>query len=98
MRGSRTSGESQQALGALVRGYANLGQLTRFLWNASHEDFAARSLLYAERMVAAHPGSADALRHQGYARAMAGMHALALADLDAANRVDHGAGTPLGQR
>ncbi len=80
----RTTGESPQTLAALVRAYANLGQLTKFHWNASHKAFAAHSLLYAQRLVATDSGSAWALRHRAYAAAFAGLHAAALADLKAA--------------
>jgi hypothetical protein len=45
------SGESPARLGTLVRGYANLGMLTEFHWHPAHGVFAARSLLYAQRMV-----------------------------------------------
>jgi hypothetical protein len=41
----RRDGQSAQTLSALVRGYANLGQMTSFHWNAAHKAFKARSLL-----------------------------------------------------
>jgi tetratricopeptide (TPR) repeat protein len=82
----RTSGESPANLAGLVRGYANLGQLTQFHWNASHKAFKARALLYAQRMVAADPASPWALWHRAYARALAGMHGAALADIAEADR------------
>jgi GYF domain 2 len=43
-------GESPMVLGALVRGYANLGLLTEFHWAPAHKVFKARSLLYAARL------------------------------------------------
>ena len=43
----RTTGESPQTLAALVRAYANLGQLTKFHWNRPHKAFAARPLCCA---------------------------------------------------
>ena len=70
-----TDGESLDRLGVLVRGYANLGQLTRFQWSQEYSVFQARSLLYAQRMVVAHPESPVPLWHRAYARAMAGFQA-----------------------
>jgi tetratricopeptide (TPR) repeat protein len=81
------AGDSPEWLGALVRGYANLGQLTSYLWSASPQVFAARSLLYAQRLAALHPKSADALRHRAYAYALAGFQKLALEDVDAASKL-----------
>ncbi len=83
----RTDGESLPRLGALVRAYANLGQLTRYHWSSEYVVYAARSLLYAQRMVVKYPDSADALWHRAYARAMAGMQWGALDDLKAANQL-----------
>jgi tetratricopeptide (TPR) repeat protein len=83
----RSDGESLQRLGSLVRAYANLGQLTRFQWSVEHEVFAARSLLYAQRMVAANPGSDFALWHRAYARAVAGFQGAALDDLSSADAI-----------
>src|SRR5690606_13160960 len=67
-------GPSPELLGALVRGYANLGSLTEFHWNAVHKAFKARALLYAQRMTQADPQSTWALWHRAYARALAGLH------------------------
>lgn len=78
----------------LVRGYANLGQLTLPFWNATPKVFIARSLLYAERLVAAEPNSPRPLWHRAYARAMAGFHLDALADLTAADGLANGAKPP----
>jgi tetratricopeptide (TPR) repeat protein len=80
----RSRGESLPRLGALVRAYANLGQLTRYHWSTEYAVYAARSLLYAQRMVAANPDSAFALWHRAYARALSGFQGGALADLAAA--------------
>ena len=44
-------GASFQWLGILVRGYAHLSVLTEHTWSSHSEVFAARSLLYAERML-----------------------------------------------
>jgi tetratricopeptide (TPR) repeat protein len=85
----RESGESQARLGALVRGYANLGQLTRFQWSTTNKVMTARSLLYAQKMVIAAPDSRLARWHRAYAFAMAGFHQAALNDLtDAAKLSD----------
>ena len=54
-------GESPALLGGLVRGYANLGVLTEYLWHPEHKAFKARAWLYAERMVARDEHSALAL-------------------------------------
>ena len=79
----RIDGQSPQTLAALVRGYANLGQLTAFAWNAAPKVFKARALIYAERLVNANEHDSWSLNHRGYARALAGLHAAALADFQA---------------
>ncbi len=79
----RSDGQSPQTLAVLVRGYANLGQLTAFAWNAAPKVFKARALIYAERLVNADKQSAWSLNHRGYACALAGLHAAALADFNA---------------
>src|SRR5207249_12137163 len=79
-------GESPALLGALVRAYANLGILTSFQWNSFDKVFAVRSMLYAERMTARQPRSPFALWHRAYARALAGVHATAIADLEEAKK------------
>jgi len=95
----RLHGPSAALRGALVRGYANLGQLTRFHWTASADVFTARSLLYAQAMVADNPKSAFALWHRAYAMSMAGLHAAAMKDLaaaaDAPQKTDPPAWLPL---
>ena len=83
----RSGDNSPATLGVLVRGYATLGQLTILYWNATPKVYIARSLLYAQRMVAANPTSADAYWHRAYARAMAGFHADALDDLKKAKEL-----------
>lgn len=77
----RTDGESPERIGALVRGYAQLGVLTEFHWHPAHKSFKARALLYAQRLVARDPGAPWGLWHRAYAKAMVGMHRDALADL-----------------
>jgi tetratricopeptide (TPR) repeat protein len=80
----RREGESPELLGALVRAYANLGQLTRYHWTAWNKAYVARSLLYAQRLAARDPDSPWGLWHRAYAKASAGLHASALADLEQA--------------
>jgi tetratricopeptide (TPR) repeat protein len=80
----RTDGELPARLGALSRGYALLGVLSEFQWHPAHKAFKARSLLYAERMVAREPKGVQALWNRAFARALIGMHRDALADLAAA--------------
>ena len=79
-------GQSPALLGALARGYANLGVMTEFHWHPAHKVFKARALLYAQRMVAADEKSVLAKWHRAYVEAMAGLHAAALADLDEADK------------
>lgn len=86
----RKDGESSALLGALVRGYANLGLLTDRLWDGTTWAFKARGLLYAERLrnLPAVPAERAArLWHRAYALALAGLHADALADFEAAGLV-----------
>jgi tetratricopeptide (TPR) repeat protein len=82
----RSEGESPALLGALVRGYANLGVMTEYYWHPAHKVFKARALLYAQRMVAQDENLPIAKWHRAYAAALAGLHAWALADLDAAGK------------
>jgi tetratricopeptide (TPR) repeat protein len=89
-----SSGESLPRLGVLVRAYANLGQITRYHWSVDSRVYTARSLLYAQRMVAKDPKSAFALWHRAYARALAGMQGPALDDLTAAQRLSPSAAAP----
>lgn len=44
-------GEGPCLLGALVRGYANLGVLTELYWAPAHKVFKSRALLHAQRML-----------------------------------------------
>lgn len=67
---TRGQGESPALLGALVRGYANLGVLTEYYWHPAHKVFKARALLYSQRMLAQAPASPLAQWHRAYAVAM----------------------------
>jgi hypothetical protein len=82
----RVGGQSPERLGALARGYANLGLLTEFHWHPAHKAFTARSLVYAQRMVSSDKQAWRALWHRAYAFALAGLHQQALGDLQAAEK------------
>ena len=84
----RSRGPSADRLSALVRAYANLAVLSSDDWSADHAAYLARSLLYAERLVAHERASPPSLYARAYARAMADLSAAALDDLDAAARAD----------
>jgi tetratricopeptide (TPR) repeat protein len=83
----RTDGESPERLGALARGYAQLGVLTEFHWHPAHKVYKARALLYAQRLAAREPGSAWALRNRAFVRSVIGLHQEALDDLAEASRL-----------
>ena len=61
----RVQGESDSTLGALVRAYANLGDLTDYFWTPMFKVFKARSLLYAQRYLATRGATADAAGSSG---------------------------------
>jgi tetratricopeptide (TPR) repeat protein len=73
-------GESPAALVRLVRGYAHLGLLTEANWSLATNALKARSLIYAERLVAKYPTEPLARPCRAYAYALAGVHCVALAD------------------
>lgn len=50
---------SELELRVLVRVYAHLSVMTSHFWNASDKVFAARSLLYAQRLIALHGASEE---------------------------------------
>ncbi len=76
-----TRGESAELQGGLVRGYANLGVLTEYNWHPAFKVFFARSMLYAQRMVAQGNHPRWAKWHRAYAYALAGLQKWALKDL-----------------
>lgn len=82
----RADGESPARLGALARGYAQLGALSEFHWHPAHKAFKTRALLYAQRLVARRPDDPQGLWHRAYVEALLGLSALARADLDEASR------------
>lgn len=78
----KKDGESAAWLGVLARGYANLALMTHHHWWSDSDAFAARALLYAERMVQTTGEQKSIARaHRAYVRAMVGMHAAALEEL-----------------
>jgi tetratricopeptide (TPR) repeat protein len=91
----RQKGESPQIVGALVRGYANMGVLSENLWDASHKVFKARALLYAQRLIAKDAKSPWGYWHRAYAMAMAGRHGDALKDLEMASQSKGAATEPV---
>ena len=80
--------ESAELLGDLVRAYANLASLTDFHWNSSSKAYRARSLIYAERLVAKYEATSFSLAHRAYALALAGRHLSALQMVKAARDAD----------
>ena len=83
----RSDGESPARLGALVRGYALLGLLSEFQWHPAHKAYKARSLLYAQRLVARGQKDPWGLWHRAFAEALVGLHKDAIADLALAETV-----------
>lgn len=65
----------------LAIGYANLAFLTQHQWNAANRIFGARALVYANRRASA-PPVREEVETRAYAAAMAGLHGLALEELD----------------
>lgn len=71
-------GDSPERLGRLVNGYAHLGLLTECYWGATSRVFKARSMIYAERLLAKYEDYRLAKHHWNYAQAIAGIHLWAL--------------------
>ncbi len=82
----RTDGESPARLGALVRGYSQLGVLSEFHWHPAHKVFKARALLYAQRLAVRQPEHPWGLWHRAFAEALVGLPQSARADLDQAKK------------
>ena len=71
--------------GLLARGYAQLNALTRHHYSSSEEVFAARAIMFAERMLAEAvdpEAEAEALWHRAYVRSIIGLDIHAWADLE----------------
>ncbi len=77
-------GETVDNLGALVRAYANLGNLIDFHWSPMSKAFKARALIYAQRMQAKYGKTSSTLAHRAYAWTMVGNYVFALQDVKAA--------------
>ena len=77
----RADGESSARLGALARGYAQLGVLSEFHWHPAHKAFKARAMLYAQRSVSRDPASPWGLWNRAFVLAMVGLPREAQADL-----------------
>lgn len=80
----RVEGDSPETLSGLIRAYANLGNLTDFHWNAASKAFKARSIIYAQRMIAKYGESSMTLAHRAYANALSGRHAAAMTVIETA--------------
>lgn len=79
-------GETWWLLAGLSRGYANLGSLTSHHWSRASKVYAARGLLYAERLQVVDGAGPWSRWHRAYAFALAGHHGLAQWDLDGADK------------
>ncbi len=90
----RKSGESPERLADLARGYAQLSALSQFLWSPAYKVFAARGLLYSERLIEKAGRSPFALWQRAYVRALVGLHTSANEDLAAAASAAQGADAP----
>ncbi len=84
----RADGESAERVGALARGYAQLGALSEFHWHPAHKAFKARALLYAQRIVARDPASGSALANRAFVKALVGFPREALEDVARAKALD----------
>lgn len=79
--------DSPELLSIVARAYAHLGQLTRCHYDGSGKVFAARSLLYAQRLIRKHPEMPEAMWTRAYVAAIAGIHVQAMADLRRADKL-----------
>ena len=85
-----TTNKSAIRHGLLARGYAQLNALTRHHYSSSEEAFAARALLFAERMVNAadNPDATmEALWHRAYVFSMVGLDVHAWSDLEQIRKI-----------
>ncbi|HWE38622.1 MAG TPA: hypothetical protein VG406_18880 [Isosphaeraceae bacterium] len=98
LRALHAAARSDAALAGLSRGYATLGLLSEHHWSPAHKAFEARSLLYAQRLVARGSRPAAAARGRAFALALAGLHRAALAELDVAAKLPADRGSePMGE-
>lgn len=80
-------GDSEELLTIVTRAYAHLGQFCRSTLDGSSKVYVARSLLYGQRLVGKHKSSPAALQARAYAKAITGMHAGAMTDLEEATKL-----------
>jgi tetratricopeptide (TPR) repeat protein len=78
----RDAGESPERLTALSGAYAIFGELTDHLLHPMPAAARARALLYAERLVQRSPDSIMGRAGRARVRALVGLHAAALSDID----------------
>lgn len=78
---SANTGNDPATLIALARGYAQIALLTRYHWTHQHRVFQARSLLYAQRLLALHPKESGQSTLAS-CLSLAGYHKQALARFD----------------
>ncbi|MCA9092886.1 MAG: hypothetical protein KDA68_05335 [Planctomycetaceae bacterium] len=83
----REKGASPELLANMAVGYANLSASTSWLFGEAHRIYAARALLYAERLIHDLPESPWALWHRAYVRALIGAHLAAEADIKLAREI-----------
>jgi tetratricopeptide (TPR) repeat protein len=74
-------GQSRAWLGVLARGYANLSLMTEHHWKSNTEVFAARALLYCQRLTNVYANDSRAHAERAYALAIVGLHGPALDEL-----------------
>lgn len=89
-----SDGESPLRLAALARGYANLSLLTYAHYSPMLKVFAARSLLYAQRLRIKFPESPHGAWTQAYVLALAGLPESALRDLAESQALTTGVESP----
>lgn len=78
-------GLTPPVLEGLARGYAIMGQLTRFFWNAFPNACIARSLLYSELLQQAAGDAPSTVETIAFVNALNGYHAAALTVLSKSN-------------
>lgn len=78
-------GDAKENLAGLIRGYANLGSLIDYHWGTSSKAYFARSLIYANRLIALHGTTPYTYGHRAYARAIVGTHLTAIDDINLAS-------------
>ncbi|MEI6239174.1 MAG: hypothetical protein WCR51_02175 [Planctomycetia bacterium] len=89
----RRHGESDEVLDRLAAGYANLAMLTEKVWSTQPTVYAARALLYAQRLVATQPQAARGQWRMAYVLDMLGADRLAIEALTQADKATAAAGS-----